>query len=386
MIRRSPRGVLAVAAIAALLLSGCTTTLPERNDDGTVRSIYVSPDGSGGECTEESPCAFSSGIDAAQAGAEILVLPGEYPDMQVRAPGSYSSYEENVVVRPVDPASVVMGKIETFAPNITWRDFQLGSVFYVKPDGHGTRLEKVHQNGSGTFLKSSDITVVDSVFENGASLDGLQIAGAENVLVENSIVRNYNQSGEKDYHADCVQIFDSKNVVLRGNYLGNCYNASIIFSGGAQKGLSDVLIEGNFVQGCRDKNDTCAYGTLIDLREPSATRVTLRNNTMLGGSVRISPLPELVVDRNVFDYLSNCDTPMTNSIVQQWNRGNCETPDAIGHDGNRQGEVQVADRYAGDFTLTDTESARIQPVGDWGPAPLAHDGSPMDPTLAGASN
>jgi len=315
----------------------------------------------------------------------VLLLDGSYPDLKLNDSGASADFASNVVVRPVHPDAVSMGKIETFVPNLTWRDFELTQVFYVKPSGRGTRIENVHLDGSGMFLKSDDLALVDSVLENGSSLDGIQIGGAHNVLIENSVVRNYNQSGEKEYHADCVQIFDSSKVVIRGNYLGNCYNASIIFSGGAQKGLSDVLIEGNYLQGCLVKDETCAYGTLIDLREPSAKNIVVRNNTMLDGSVRIAPLKGLVVDRNVFDYVSNCDTPMTNSIVQRWNRGKCETPDAIGVHGNRQGEVQVVDRAHGDFRLADRDSARIEPAGDTSSG-LSYDGAPMDPTIAGASD
>jgi hypothetical protein len=65
--------------------------------------------------------------------------------------------------------------------------------------------------------------------------------------------------------------------------------------------------------------------------------------------------------------------PMTNSIVVDWNTGNCDQPDALDRDGNRQGEVEVRDQEGGDLALVDPADATIQPTGAAEPASAGFD-------------
>jgi Right handed beta helix region len=381
-------------AASATVLAGCTTDAPQEPDSspspevsapaGTGTTLHVAPDGSG-DCSESAPCTIHAAVEAAQQGSTLLLQSGDYGDLEIVGPEHYASFSEPVVVSPAPDAEVQIGRLDASTPWMTWRDLSLSDVLYVNDRGHDQRFERIHLDGAGAFLKSRNIAVVDSLFENGSSIDGIQIAG-ESITVERTTIRNYDQSGDSGLHADCIQIFDSENVTIRANRLSNCYNSSLIFSPGAGLGISEVLVESNFIQGCTSSRDLCKEGTLMDLRLPEATDVVVRNNTMLGGGVRLDPQDDIVVDRNIFDYLSNCDAKMTNSIVERWNEGLCEEPDAIGRDGNRVGTVEVLDREGGDFTLEDIDSALIEPMGDFEPAPASIEGTPLDPAVAGASN
>jgi len=234
-------------------------------------------------------------------------------------------------------------------------------------------------------VHAAGVTISGATIENGTSIDGIQVAGARDLLVESSVVRGFGQGSDSDVHSDCIQIFDSSGIVLRGNYLGNCDNAALIFSPGGDEGISDVVVEANRLQGCVADTERCSGGTALDLRDvTSITDVVVRNNTMLDGSVRVDPLDGLVFDRNIVGYASNCDLPMTNSIVASWNTGNCERPDALGRDGNRQGEVRVRDAAGGDLGPVDPRDATIDPTGAAEPAATGFDGEPLPADQAGA--
>ncbi|MBF0672934.1 MAG: right-handed parallel beta-helix repeat-containing protein [Salinibacterium sp.] len=384
--RSSAAATLAgVAAVAALLLSGCTSDGPDGGTPATdPGALAVSPDGSGTQCSAAAPCTLEDALGKAIAGTVIQLGDGEYGEIEIGEVGTLASVAENVVVEPAPGSAPTISAIKTDAPNITWRDLPVAGVVYLDEGANGTTLDSVHVTGSGLFVHADDVVISSSTFEGGSSIDGIQFSGATNVLVENSTIRDYDQTADNDVHADCVQIFDSSALVLRGNYIGNCHNASIIFSPGNGDGISDVIIESNHVQGCVEKNELCGNGTLLDLRETTASDVIVRNNTMIDGSVLVEELPGLVFDRNVIDYVSNCDMPMSNTIVARWNTGLCEEPAAIGRDGNRVKEVEVVDRAAGDLRLAEPAQAEVEGAGDVTPAEKSFDGDSLAETQAGA--
>lgn len=373
------------AAIAALLLSGCAGDEPDTGGPaGVPGALAVSADGSGTQCSTAEPCALTDALSKAIAGTVIQLHDGDYGEIDISDVGTLASVADNVVIEPAPESAPVISAIKSDAPNITWRDLPVAGVVYLDDGANGTTLDSVHVSGSGLFVHADDVVITSSTFEGGSSIDGIQFSGASNVLVENSIIRDYDQTADNDVHADCVQIFDSTGLVLRGNYIGNCHNASIIFSPGNGDGISDVLIEANHVQGCIEKSELCGNGTLLDLREKSASDVTVRNNTMIDGSVLVEELPGLVFDRNVIDYVSNCNMPMSNTIVARWNTGLCDEPAAIGRDGNRVEEVKVVDRTAGDLRLADPAQAEVEGAGDVTPAEESFDGESLAETQAGA--
>lgn len=279
----------------------------------------------------------------------------------------------------------MLGKVTLDLAATSWRGVTITGGLYLDKGAAGTVLDGVHVDGSGVFVHAAGVTIRDSVIENGTSIDGIQIGGARDVTIENSTIRGFGQGADSDVHSDCVQVFDSSEVVLRGNYLGNCDNAALIFSPGGGDGISDVVVEGNQIQGCVAETERCSGGTAFDLRDVTTiTDVVVRNNTMLDGSVMVDPLDGLVFDRNIVGYASNCAMPMTNSIVVSWNTGNCDRPDALDRDGNRQGEVRVRDRQSGDLGLVDPQDATIDPSGAMEPASAGYDGEPLSADQAGA--
>lgn len=375
---------MTVATLGALLLAvlaACAPTNPGQGAESD--ALIVAPDGAGAACTIERPCSLERAMDVATAEQRISLLDGEYGDLTPSVE-TFASSRTSVVIAAADGAEPSIGKLDLDVPGTTWSGLTFTGGIYLDDGAGGTRLDDIHVSGSGVFVHADDVTISDSLIENGTSIDGLQIGGAEGLLVENSIIRGFGQGEDSDVHSDCVQLFDSSDIVLRGNYLGGCDNAALIFSPGGGDGIDNVTVEGNFVQGCVEKTDRCSQGTALDLRETTAVDVVVRNNTILDGSVMVDDLDGLVFDRNIVGYVSNCDMPMTNSIVVDWNHGKCDQPRALDGNGNRQGEVDVVDRLHGDLRLVDPEQAAITPTGESEPARKGYDGADLDAETAGA--
>ena len=328
--------------------------------DTSTDTLVAAPAGSGTACSEPSPCSVSTAVATALPGTSIVLQTGYYGDQVLRGRGGSGAGGRRA------------------------RD-RLRTTLYIRPSAVGTVIDAVHLDGAGMFVRSTDVTVQNSVFENGHSIDGIQIGRASRVKIVGNTISHYDQSGTSGLHADCVQIFDSSDIEVRDNRISNCYNSGLIFSGGSQLGVTRVTVESNFIQGCVIKTAACKGGSAIDLREKTTSDVTVRNNTILDGSTRVATLPGVVFDRNIVSYLAVCDGPITNSIITAWNSAVCGRPSVVDSSGNREGTVSFVDRANGDLHLADVESAAIQPESG---APVAADidGLPMPANIAGAAS
>ncbi len=376
----------ATDANAAVNPDGATgSRLPSQGKLSAAGALAAGPKGSGSACSTQSPCSLETALGKAREGSVITLADGEYGSMDLTGGSNLKNLASNVLVGPAKGATPTFDRLTIEVPSVTWRGITVTGVMFVNKPAVDTRLENIHVSGTGLFLRSQHVTVTDSLFEGGSSVDGIQVGGASDVLIQNNEVRDYDQNKNNGLHADCVQIFDSTKVTLRANKLSNCYNAGIILSSGKGTGMKDILIESNFVQSCIVKTSDCEGGSAADLRYAKTTNLVVRNNSFSGGSVRVDPLPGLVFDRNIVAYLADCASPMTNSIVEKWNAKSCTKPDAVGSAGNRTGDVEYVDEQAGDLHLADPASAGITPAGPQVQARSDIDGKPLTPAVAGAA-
>jgi hypothetical protein len=328
----------AALCLTALLATGCVERPPNPGPTAEGPVATAAPDGSGDACTPASPCRLPDAIAAVAGGGTVELADGEYPDLELR--GSVDG--SGVTIRPAEGANPVLGKVDLDVPGLTWSGIDLTGGVYLDTGADGTTLDGIHLDGSGVFVHADHVSIRSSVIENGTSIDGIQVAGATNLLVEDTIVRGFGQGEGSDVHSDCVQLFDSSEITLRGNYLGGCDNAALIFSPGQGEGVRSVIVQDNVLQGCVEESQRCSQGTALDLRD-NAADVVVRGNVMIDGSVMVEQLPGLVFDDNVVGYASNCDMPMTNSVVADWNTGECDEPSAVGTDGNTVGDAPAPD-------------------------------------------
>lgn len=392
----------ALAAALALALSGCSSGLlgalqkggravasdPARPPAGSEAAVsHVAPDGSGGACTVARPCDLATAVARAVPGSTIRLAGGTYPTTRLAADGAphLEDAARNATVEPEPGAAPVFGALTSQAPHLTWTGVTVTVQWYLNAGAVGTVLDKITLDGGGLFVRSSDITVRNSEFMGGSSIDGIQVGLSNKVLIEGNSVHDYNQDKNDNLHADCIQVFDSSNVTIKGNRLKNCYNTGLIISVGAGKGIHNLTVESNFIQGCITVSKECGGGSSAALQEKSATDLVVRNNTFANGSVRLVPTPGLVFDRNIVGYISSCDAPMTNSIIEYWNTKMCGTPAVVSQAGNRATRVAFRDQDAGDLSPTDASAVTISPQGTLGPVATDLFGHPFPANVAGAA-
>jgi hypothetical protein len=323
---------------------------------------FAAPGGAGSACTVAAPCSLATALSVAGPGATVLLAAGNYCTQSLPARSAAATFTSNITVRPVTGATVTMTALTLRQAHVTVTDITVNGTVYLVASANFNTLNRIQVNGAGTFVHSSDVTITNSTFQGGHSIDGLQLGDAHRVLVEGNTIRNFDQLGTSGLHADCLQIFDSSDITVRRNRLSNCHNSAVIFSGGSNKGINRVLLQSNFIQGCIVKTAACGGGNALDLRYTKAVDVTVVNNTMVSGTIRLDPLPGLVFDRNILGYLSQCNSPMTNTIIEQWNTGLCAQPTALGHNGNVSAQVSFVDAANGDLHLTAAAPARVTPA------------------------
>lgn len=402
---RSARTLVTVCAVL-LMLSSCSPGLftdstrpvsapsdaPARAPAGglvetTGKPLYAAPKGSGSACSSRSPCEIGVAVSRASSGTAIKLASGSYGDVILKGHKNLDKVSRNAVLQPVSPrARPTFARLDAHTPHLTYTGVTVTSAWYLRARAVGSRIVNSHVDGGGVFLRSRDITITGSLFENGSSLDGIQVGGARNALIEDNIIRNYDQDRDNGLHADCIQVFESHDIVIRRNRISNCYNAGLIFSVGGGDGMSNIVVEANFIQSCVVKNARCRGGSAADLRERTASDVTIRHNTFANGSLRVARVPRLVFDRNIVEYMAACDSPITNSIITKWNVGLCEAPRIASTNGNRVSTVKYVNQAAGDLRLADPDTAAIRPTGAKRPSQvIGADGAVLDPNIAGAS-
>jgi hypothetical protein len=373
-----------VPAAASPLPGEGPPTVPPGGFTEPPGSLYASPSGRDTSCSRDTPCALPEALSQVESGNTVALLDGDFGKLTISAVRALERLDGQATVMPAQGASPVVSSLDLRSPNTVWHGVHFTGTVMITGFAPNTELSAVHVEGAGVYVRAKSVTVRNSLLEDGVSTDGIQVGQAEGVLIEGNRIRNYAQENAAGFHSDCIQMFDSEDITIRGNVLSNCYNSSLIFSPGKGDGTHNVLIESNFVQGCTQINAACRGGVTLDMRTTDTnTRVVVRNNTFVDGAVRAGTLPESLFDRNYVEYLSYCETPMTNSIVSAWNKGLCASPDNLDKGGNRQGSPVFTDQASADLRVDDASMVKISPVPGPRPAPRDLFGDPLSPNTAG---
>lgn len=396
------RATQALALVAMLGLAGCslfggaeqageqveqvqTDSGSEPGVGAAATSLFVSTDGSGQSCTDNNPCSFERALNVVESGNDIQLLGGEYGSLVLQEISNLEQLEESVVVESFDAQNpATFAGIESSVPNLTWRAVVSTDVWMLAAGSDHTTLEDIHITGSGLYVRADGIVVKDSLFEGGSSIDGIQIGRANDVLIENNDIYDYDQNADTYLHADCIQVFDSNDVTIRGNRVRDCYNAGLIMSDGSNWGMRNIVVESNFIQGCVEVTDNCAGGSAADIREETIDGLIVRNNTFANGSLRIQPVRNSTFDRNIVTYMSFCDSPLTNSVIVGWNLRWCADAPVVSSSGNQVEQLEFVDEASGDLRVTDPRLVEITSFGDLDPAETAINGLPFAENIAGA--
>lgn len=367
-----------------LAVAGISTSLASPAHAANQSTYVASPLGVGTACSIAVPCSLPTALGRAVSGATVQLTSGVFRGAKTPNSSALRTASAPVTVRAVDPDRTTIAGLTTATPNVTWRGLTFTDQVRVDGTAVGTILDDVTVRGAGVFLRAARSVIRDSEISGGHDIDGIQIARADDAVVERTSVHDFAQQRGGSTHADCIQVFDSNRVTIRRNHLRDCYNAGLIVSVGSGMGIDRLTVESNFIQGCIVVSDTCSGGSAADLRESTATSMTVRNNSFASGSLRMIPLPGLVADRNLVSFLSMCDSPLTNTVVEAWNVKLCGTPSHLSSRGNRVGRPDYVDAATGDLRLRTLDSARISPFGTSKPAATSIDGAPLPADIAGA--
>jgi hypothetical protein len=353
------KSVLATVIVTALAVAG--TLLGAAAADAAPIALTASPAGTGTSCTNYAPCAIPTALAAARAGTTVLLLAGDYGSPTLTGPGGSSTAP--VVVRPAAGAAVTFSGLISKVPSVTWTGgIVVTRLLYLYPEAAGTIVDGLRMVGAGAFLRASRTIVRNSTFTGGVDIDAVQIKDGSDIRFEANTVDDYTTTGGS-VHVDCVQVFDTSDVVIVRNTLRNCSNSAIILSAGNGLGIRGITIQSNFIQGCMVPSAACFGGSTIDLREPSASNVVVRNNTILDGPTRLTALPGgLSFDRNIVGYLADCGAPMTDTLVLAWSTKDCPAPLAMGREGNLVGAVNFVDRADGDLHALSRAQVTLVPT------------------------
>lgn len=161
--------------------------------------LFVSPDGTGTDCTQATPCALPTGLDIAKTNGE--------DDTIYLAVGTY---EGNFTYAPLDARSLIIsGEPRTTAQDIILDGGGDGTVLYLSCSGEGGSVSVENltiQNGSESGLRVScrdgslDVTLSHVVIQNNINEyrgGGIYLRPYENATINmevwDSIIK-YNQS------------------------------------------------------------------------------------------------------------------------------------------------------------------------------------------------
>ncbi len=306
---------------------------------------YVSFDGSGTACTQTAPCAsINQAYHNAKPGDVILLAAGHYPVQTVNAKGGASSSDIPITVRPTSPASVILQGIVAKSPAVTYSGLTIdatasgycsGCGFYTAASARADQLLDSLLVNATITINASSVAVNNNAIGPSIDHDGIDVADRSTGVV---ITKNYihdltvDAVNPQKVHVDCVQMYDTSNVLVAQNRLANCVDRAIIFSSGQGYGVTNATIENNFIQGCADISPCQGSGIAVDARTGGPGFWTLdhlvfRANTVVplaSGGVLIDPAnPRMLYADNIIGHIQgNCFSGAHN-LIASYDRSIC---------------------------------------------------------------
>ncbi len=362
---------LVSAQVALMLFAMCSEHIASAVGLAT---SYVSPGGSG-NCTAASPCgSIDVALRSASAGGTILLASGRYPTQVIHDTGGRAAhFATNVTVEPASGANPVLASIVDYAPHLTFAHLRVDATSSGFGSGYGgvnitsqaphSQLVNSHLTNATLSLSSSDVSAVGNEIGPSQNYDGIDVGnGANGVLISHNHIHDLTvgASNPNNVHVDCVQIYDSANLTVTSNWLDNCTDRDLIFSPGRRWGVTNVIVENNFMRGC--VTTPCqGSGYVVDARTApgiwNLTNLSFVSNTVVDGSTLIAANdPGLTFRDNIVSFLGNCMNVSDHNLIAAYNRGLCKDPAFLGGTNLLQALPNFVNRSAGDLHLAGADS------------------------------
>jgi hypothetical protein len=351
---------LALALLAVSCLQSGATSGPATS--------YVLPGGSG-DCSARAPCgSLQRALQTVSAGGTIQLGTGNYPTQVIKDTGGRAaSFATNVVVEPAPGAKPVLAAIVDYAPHITFSHLRVDSTssglcgcagVNITSKAPHSRLVDSRLVNATLYLSAADVAGIGNEIGPSQNFDGIDVGnGANGVVISGNFIHDLTVgvTNPNNVHVDCLQIYDSSNLMVSSNWFDNCTNRDLIFSSGQRWGVTNVVVENNFMRGC--VTSPCqGSGYVVDARTApgvwNLTNLSFVSNTVVDGLTLIGANnPGLVFRNNIIGALGNCINVSDHNLIASYNQGLCKDPTFLGST-NRVGALpNFANRAAGDLHL-----------------------------------
>jgi hypothetical protein len=249
-------------------------------------TVFVAPGGSDqAACTRSHPCrSLDRGLRAAAPGAVVELAGGQYPP-QILQPTRRVRHEP-VVFRPAPEAEVRIDRALTVrASNVELRRLTVNGQVDVENQNHrvegASNVTLRRLNAKVLFVagRVSDIRILGGSY--GPAVDAHpqvksynlgESFGPRRVLIDGVRFHDFTRSGSA-VHTECLQVYDSSDVVIRRSRFTNCDGTAGIAVGKiGRPPASNILIENNWF----DKRGDSYYAIGLSY---NVRNLTLRYNS-----------------------------------------------------------------------------------------------------------
>ena len=282
-----------------------------------VKTLYVSPKGSGSLCSDSSPCSLSTGIDSLKKGYHLYLKAGTYSvgsGLSIDTSGSSSSYivissapNEKAIITSTKTGEVGLFQIEgsyIIIQNLTFKNVQAqnvqGIVFYGGGQNH-----IIIRNNVFDSLKTPKVN-------KNYGANGILLMGENEKTIKQVIIYNNRLINNVLGYSEAVSVSGNcEEIYVLDNFLSNNTNIGIDFYGNAGYCPVEKLDQPrksvamyNHVEKSNSPYDSCA-GLYID----GARDIYVAENTVTDSQYGIEigseekndnyPVKNIIVKNNV---------------------------------------------------------------------------------------
>ncbi|MFB3904124.1 MAG: choice-of-anchor Q domain-containing protein [Acidobacteriota bacterium] len=173
-----------------LLLSCLASVFSFSFESASAAIYYVSPSGSGTQCTLSSPCSLSTGIGRPSPGDEVALLDGVYQEtLYIRKGGTGSA---PVVVRAVNSRKAVI-QLSSGPLGRVWASYVTvrGIVFDGQQSGGNKGALRVGAGGEVTLPEAVHHVVLEDICVRNTRAAGISItSGEHDIIVRDSLIQS----------------------------------------------------------------------------------------------------------------------------------------------------------------------------------------------------
>lgn len=263
------------------------TTTPDVGSDAAA-SFYVAPDGSGDRCSRSAPCqSVAAAMERADAGDIVELADGDYDDLTIHRSAGGTS---NVVVRAANPGGARADRLAVSTGSVTVRGILVEGKATLEEGADGSRFELLTVEGS-VYVKASRTAVISSRIRPSGG-DGIQIkppdargAVPEDVEIRNNDIGPARLRPGSDAHLDGIQVMGAEHLLIAGNRLREAASQTVLLKPDLGP-IRHVMIQHNLIEQCSPQREECPghYALQVRTGRHELEDVRVESNLIVGAT------------------------------------------------------------------------------------------------------